>query len=388
MTSIPTTEQNISTSLATLESKLNQNSPLLDRAFLQVMSGLQGMTKTELYQFGIERAQQVLALNASEEDLDDIAKNYGITRKPAVTAVLTISVSGVNTTPVRITTTWIGQVNSIRYFQETAAVIGASPVPVDIYAEQAGVVGNMQVGDLVEIGATNPGIDPTATVSAIVTEGANKETDDELRIRILNEIQTVGGGSNLADIRSWGEEATNVKRCDPYTGRPPFSTSEPGYRTVFVEATESFDPDGIPSQPILDDVRDKITTDPDTGKARQALGSTDDTLGVEPITRILFYFTVAGLTVDPARLSDAQTDIDTALKEYARSLYPFIDGLDSEVFKNNVITSVAASNIVADVLKKYAGHAQAVNFGLSPGIFLPEYELNPGERAKGTVDFD
>lgn len=387
MTDIPTTQESIDAALATFESKLTQSSPLNDKAFLQVLAGLQGMTKTELYQYGIERVAQILALTATGSDLDDIAENYGLTRKVAVTAVLEGLVLGLVGETIPVTTTWIARTNNLRYFQETAETIPPGGATVDIYCEIAGVAGNLQIGDRLDIGSPITNVSVVCDITAITTPGSGRETDDELRIRVLDEIQTVGGGSNLADIRTWGQEVGNVERCYPYTGSPPFTSSTPGERTVYVQSTTAFDPDGIPSSSVLDDVRDSITTDPDTGKTRQALGSTDDTLGVLAITRTEFFFTVGGLTVDATQQDNAEADVETALDEYARGLTPWIDGLDPATTKNNVITSVSASEIVQDVMKKYGGYAQSVNFGLILGVFLLEYELNPGELAKATVNF-
>jgi uncharacterized phage protein gp47/JayE len=387
MTDIPTTQENIDAALAFLESNLAQTSPLLDKAFLQVLAALQGMTKTELYQYGIERVLQVLALTATGEDLDDIAKNYGLTRKAAVTAILNVAVTGTPGETIPITTTWIGRPNNLRYFQETSALIPAGAATFKVYCEFAGISGNLQVNDAMDIGGTLENVSPFARVYAIDTVGSNKETDDELRIRVLDEIQTVGGGSNSADIRTWGQEAANVLKVYPYTGSPPFASSTPGERTVYVETTTAFDPDGIPDAGVLAAVRTSITTDPDTGKSRQALGSTDDTLGVLAITRTEFFFTVGGVTVDPSVQAEAEADVETALDEYARSLRPWIDGLDPATTKSNVITSVSASEVVQDVMKKYGGYTQSVNFGIILGTFLLEYELNPGQLAKATVNF-
>ena len=96
----------------------------------------------------------------------------------------------------------------------------------------------------------------------------DRETDDAYRRRILDEIRTVGGGGNSADYRRWGEEVDGVARVFPYSGKPvdgSEGTSEVGDRTVYVEATEEYAANRWADAALLSDVRDAITTGPDTG---------------------------------------------------------------------------------------------------------------------------
>ena len=199
-----------------------------------------------------------------------------------------------------------------------------------------------------------------------------------------------GGGGNTADFRSWAQEVSGVFRAYPYSGLPygAAGTSSPADRTVYVEADTSIDPDGIAPSSLLDDVRDSITTDPDTNEARQPLGLTDDTLYVESITRISIYIEVRNLDVDVAIEAQVKSDIDDAVDEYLRSIAPFIPGLDVESEREDTITALVLSDIIQDILSSVGGSAEAVAFGLSFGTSLPTYTLNPGELCKsGGVNY-
>jgi len=158
--------------------------------------------------------------------------------------------------------------------------------------------------------------------------------------------------------------------------------SLPGDRTVFVEAVSSIDPDGIAPPALLASVRDNINTNPDTGRTRPPLGETDETLFVESIERTTFYFEVRDLVVDPAIQTQVESDIETALDEYAREMRPFITGLDFESDKNNTITDLTVSSVVQDIIEPVGGSAGTVGFGLVVGIFIPSYVLKQGEMAK------
>jgi len=394
---IPTVQENIDECLAFLEGELGQESAINNKSFLLVLSRLQGMIKSSLYLFSAEQIKRVLALTAEDGDLDAIGDQYDVNRKPAATAVLTIEVSGVPGTTIPITTTWRSDSNGMRYFQNLEYVVGGGgTVSVDVSAENIGVNGNLRINTVLNIGGTIDDIVPEAPVTAVAETGADAETNDDYRIRVLDELRTVGGGSNSADIRTWGQQTPNVKKIDPYTGdfRPPQPEepviANPGERTVFVEATESYDPDGIADQTLLDDVREMITTDPDTGRSRQALGSVDELLYVESITRLGFTLNLHKLNVDASKLDACKADIETAADEFLRDFVSHVDGLDPPGFRNNIITSVAVSEIVQDIVESYQGSVDRIEVfnDLQPGFPIGNYKVGPGERAKGSVVYD
>jgi hypothetical protein len=91
-------------------------------------------------------------------------------------------------------------------------------------------------------------------------------------------------------------------------------TSAPGDRTVYVEVDTTIDPDGIPPDTIIEEVRDTINTDPDTGIARPSLGDTDETLFVEPIARTAFFVEIRNLSISAAQEASTKTSIETALR--------------------------------------------------------------------------
>jgi hypothetical protein len=159
--------------------------------------------------------------------------------------------------------------------------------------------------------------------------------------------------------------------------------SYPPDRTVYIEAETSVDPDGIAPQSLLDDVRDEINYDPDTGRSRPPLGLTNSTLYVESIYRTAFYVQIEGINVDSDLLADAQSDISDALDLYFAEIAPFIDGVDVVNERNDTITDLTLSDIVQDVLQSYGGSAKTVSFDLSGTNYNQgTYTLEPGELAE------
>jgi len=384
---IPTTQEIIDNSLSDLESNLDQTSPLNDKAFLRVLAGSLGLSMTGLYKYGVQRAAQNLAISATGEDLEKIGRNFGIIKKQATAAVIKILASG--RTPGTVLPAglaYIARANGIRYFSNVDITIpSVHKIVFNITAATPGSVGNITtLGSVFDLGQVIPGATETASWRELVAPGIEKEEEEDYRIRVLDEIRTVGGGSNSADYRRWSQEVPGVKRAFPFTGKPftDVHPDVPGDRTVYIECVASVEPDGIAPATMLDAVRLSITTDPDTGEDRQCLGSTDSTLYINAITRKEFIFEIRGLHVDANLEAAAKTDLETELDNYVRSIRCYVDGLDSDVDKNNTLTSVGASRTINDVLRSYGGYADAVGFGVSPGSYLGSYTVNPGEAAK------
>jgi hypothetical protein len=255
---------------------------------------------------------------------------------------------------------------------------------ISVTAQETGTIGNLNNGETLTIGTQVAGAETVATVTDTTTTGADEETDDNYRTRILDVIRAPGGGGNAADYRNWSQEVEGVKRAYPYAGVPTSLsiTSSPPDRTVYVEADTSIEADGIAPQSLLDDVRESITTDPETGFARQPLGLTDDTLYVESITRTSFFVQITGLVVDSTIEASVKAEIETQLKNYFRTISPFVDGVDAVTDRNDLITDLTVGDVVQDVLKANGGSAQAIQFDITQGGSLPEYQLGQGETAK------
>lgn len=391
---LPTTQEQFDTFLANLESRLNQTSPLSDKAFNRVLSIAMAISATSLGNYAAGQVKQVLAITASREGLIILGNEYGIIIKAAESTVLTATLPGVDTTIISQTIDFIGDANGVRYFLNSSYTIGAvtpGVAEMTMTAETPGVVGNLQVGDTLSITTQVSGAETVATVAvitgetvAILNTGAEAESTKAYRIRVLDAIRSTCGGGNAADYRIWSQEVAGVARAYPFAGKPVelLLESTPPDRTVYIQADTSIDPDGIAPQSLLDEVRDTITTDPVTGLARQPLGITDDTLYVESISRTEFFVQITNLSVSDDLVSKAKSEIEDALTAYFLTIAPFVDGLDSTLDRNDKITDLTVSNVVQDVLSANGGTANSVAFSTVLGGSIPEYQLSPGELSK------
>lgn len=384
---IPTTQQIKDQSKANYEAELNQTAPPVDKSYLNVQAAIDALNITPLYKFAADAVIQNLALTATSESLDLLGREYGIIRKPSEAAILDISLPATNGTVIQASNSFVGNSNGERYFPDSSVTAAADSADLTVTAENVGVAGNLNVSEEMTISTQVPGAETTATITAIVNTGAEKETDDVYRIRILDEIRSQGGGGNTADYRRWAQEVAGVTRAYPYSGNPTDlaendGSSFPSQRTIYIQADTSIDIDGIAPQSLLDEVRESITANPDTGVARQPLGLTDETLFVESIIRTSFFTEIRGLDVSVDQEAQVISDIDSALTLYFAGLTPFVDGLDPVFTRNDLITDLTVSDIVQDVLSAAGGSATGVGFGIAPDTFLPSYRLSPGELAK------
>ena len=382
--SIPTTSEIRSEILTKISSAINQDIPALEKSFIRVLATTLSLVITPIYKYATERARQNLALTATNSGLDLIGQNFGVDRNAGTPAVVTVDVTGQDGYTIPITIPWIGDSNNVTYYPEEAHTFSGTTGQINLVADETGDTGNAVSGDSFTLSTPVAGVDSTATYYSMDTNGADRETDDDYRRRVLDEIRTVGGGGNSADYRRWGGETDGVYRVFPYSGSPEGEDEEIGNRTVYVEAdTTVTNPDGTADPTLLAAVRSSITTDPDTGLERVPLGLTDATLFVESIERTGFYVDIGGLTTPSGVTAQVQSDVEDAIDEFLRSTAPFITGLDSEIDKNDVISTIAVSEVVQGILKVNASTAESIIVSETDGgADLGVYTLGQGELAK------
>jgi hypothetical protein len=396
---IPTTKEIKDRNLANLESNLGQTAPVTYKAFLRVLAAMEAMGQTELYKYAAERTKQNLALTASGADLDTIGAEFGIIRKAAEAAILTITLPAVNGTVIPATVDYVGTLNNVRYIPTASVVASGGVATSNVVAQTLGVLGNLQVSDTMTIGTQIAGAETVATVITVVNVGAEEETDDVYRLRILFAIRSTAGGGNATDHKIWAEEVAGVARAFPYTGEPDGSppgisaSSVPGSRTVFIEADASIDPDGIPPAALLDEVRDTINTDPVTGKSRPPLGLEDSTLYVEAITRTEIFILITNFDPGTGVEATIKAEIETALTQYFLGIVMFVPAVDLPQDRNDLITKLTLSDVVQDILTANNASAELIEFGLTTGVGTPldSYQLVEGELVKlgatGGIDY-
>lgn len=131
------------------------------------------------------------------EYLDRVVADYGITRKSATYAVRKVE----TTASVSIGTRW--GISGTTY---TITKLLSSNV-YSAVCEQSGEIGNLYAGTLENIDNVN-GV--AATLTDIITSGADEETDDNLRARFYTQIQAPSTSGNADNYREWALKVSGV----------------------------------------------------------------------------------------------------------------------------------------------------------------------------------
>jgi hypothetical protein len=385
--SVPTTKEQAATNLANFEASVNQTAPLAEKSFLRTLSAQEAMMQTGMYKLGTDAAKQNLALTATEEDLKNLGLEYGVEYKNATATVLAIQAPASPATTVTTDNAFVGDSNGVRYTVDANGSEAGGVIDLSVTAEVGGTVGNLSAPsgftqETLTIQTPVAGVNNLWTVESVTTEGTDDEDIEVYRSRVLSEIRTVGGGGNAADYKRWAELPESVLRAYPYAGNPiSVESSVPGERTVYIETPTSLEPDGIPTQAILDDVRDSITTNEDTGLANQPLGLVDSTLYVEAIIRTPFTVLIPNLVIDASKQSAMEAEMLVDLDVHFRSLLMFVDGIDPQIERNDTITASTVNVPVQGVLTKYGATSTQISV-IGPAGTIIEYLLAQGEMAK------
>jgi hypothetical protein len=383
----PTTKELTDQNIAVYENKLNQTVPPVEKSFVKVTSVNQAIIGKMLYIYGQDAIKQALVITAT--DLEKLkteqGSQYNVIYRNEVATILSATIPGTDGTTINAGTDFKGDSNGLTYYSQTSQTVAAGISTLSLKCRTPGVSGNLNNGETLTIVTQIAGLTQIATITATTTTGAEAETLESYKTRILDVIRSKGGGANLADYRIWGQEVTGVERIYPYSGDPEDPTRPPPHRTLYVECEPSIEPDGIAPPALLDQVRDSVTTDPTTGIARQPLGLTNDTLIIRPISVTGFYVEVRGLYVPLGDMAEQQQNIETALDLFFESVQPYIDGLDPLFLRRDKITDIEISAVVQSALTSAGASCNGVGFGLSAGVFITEYNMKPGEEAKLAV---
>lgn len=381
---IPTTQENYDRCRNSIQSKLNQDVPENDVAFVNALSFAASALVTGLYKVLVRGAKQNLAITATGTDLSTLGKNFEVPRKGGTPYSFRCTVPSNGTDTVPPGSRWTGDSNGQTYVV-TASTADAPSLTTtfDCNAVISGTPGLLNVSDLLSPTVTHPGITGAkAQVSSILVEGVNQEEQEEYRTRVLAAERSTGGGVNSYDIRRWGEAVDGVSGIYPYSGWIESGIPVvPGDRTVFVES--SSDPNGYADDALLDDVRTALFTDPETGLSRHTMGLSEETTLVKSITRTSIYITVFGVAdISSDSLTAAKLEIENEMDLYFRAMFPYIDGLDVGIDRNDTVTKLSIARQIQDILMSYGGYATNIEFGISRGSSLNSYKMDKGEKLK------
>ncbi len=164
-------------------------------------------------------ARQLLPDTAEIEWLDRhgdiwlVNADGSLGRKSATLAFGTVTLTGINGTVVPSGTQLTGI--DVDYETIEQITIGLAETNVAVRALTGGANGNLDEGDTISLTNAPPDVDSKATV-VTMEGGADEETDDLLRARILFRIRNPPMGGDAADYVAWTMAIPGVTRAWSY----------------------------------------------------------------------------------------------------------------------------------------------------------------------------
>lgn len=388
----PTTAEINANIIAQLEASLNQTIPLLPKSFLRVLAKALAGVFILLYKYGGFTFLNIFVQTASDQDtvvngetinpLKFWGRLIGVGDPVAATnAELLIDITVTNQTGFLPSGTQLVNANNgVTYITIGSVLLNTAIVQATIRAVSdqaggggAGVIGNLDPGDIVTFANPLANVDRSAVVDSQVVTGANGESTEAYRQRIIDRFQKRPQGGAYADYEEWSEEVAGILNAYPYT------SDCPGQVDVFVEATvaSSGSSDGIPTAAQLQAVLDSIELDQNGIPTRRPANALANTF---PIIRTGFDVRVTGLLVD--NLAQVQADIIEAVEEYFLNREPFIEGL-SILPRRDRITRSAVGGVVDDIVSAAGGVFSAVILTQS-SVNVELFALGIGEKSKAS----
>jgi uncharacterized phage protein gp47/JayE len=243
----PTLQTLVARACADIESRIKTGRAnfvlFVRRQLLAVLARMSAGLAHGLYGFLSWLALQIMPDTAEAEHLDRWASIWGVYRKPATYAggvTLRRGTAGV----VIPEGTIFQRQDGIQYACSEAALIGQY-VPgealVTVLALEPGTAGNAPDLTPLQLSAPILGLEAQGAASGNITGGADEETDDSLRARLLARIRRPPRGGAAHDYIYWALEVPGVTRawCYPLVHGPS---------TVVVRfMMDDAYPDGIPA---------------------------------------------------------------------------------------------------------------------------------------------
>lgn len=156
-------------------------------------------------------ANQILPITASGADLEKHASFWLKSgRKSAVKAVGMIEVQG-KAGVIIPSGTFFQRADGTRYLATAETECTGDKQNIQVECEQEGQGGNAKADDVLNIQSPIFGVQSQAKVVNI-SGGADLESDEDLRLRILNRIQQPPHGGSKNDYVQWGLEVEGVSK--------------------------------------------------------------------------------------------------------------------------------------------------------------------------------
>lgn len=332
---IPTTTEIYNRVLLDITGKINQGVPSLPLAFVRLLSkAIAGVSYLKLKSI-LWVYKQIFPSTAEYSTLKLMGAIVNLVPNPAVAAVLLCTIPGVTGQWVYADELFIGQ-NGIVYKVTTSTeIIAGEATDVPLLALTVGEIGNLEIGEILDIQQTNLSLTGTAEVTSISTTGSEEESEASFAAKVIARYKRRITGGSPADYYFWGIEAPNFDWIGVYG-----TVGSPSVITIYGHVDNQTD--GIPTSPQLVSLEYYLTYNPETGKLHRK--PQNDTLDINPVTVASYDLE---FTIQDGNLT-LKTAIEIAVREYVPTLRPYIEGISD--LRINILAAVKLAAIANDVI--------------------------------------
>ncbi|HEY9105213.1 MAG TPA: baseplate J/gp47 family protein [Roseateles sp.] len=240
---------------ADIEAGLPGADARLRRSNLAVIASMHAAGFHSLYGYLDWLALQLMVDTAETVFLDRYAGIWGVLRVPASFAAGPVAVTGTSGVTVPAGTQ-LQRSDGVGYTTTADITLASGAAELPVAALVAGAAGNADAGTRMAFVAPVSGVNSSAVVAAAgLTQGADRESDEALRGRVLARIQQPPMGGAKSDYEAWALEVPGVTRAWVYP-------LENGPGTVVVRFVRDGDASLIPDstevaavQAYIDDLR-------------------------------------------------------------------------------------------------------------------------------------
>ncbi len=234
--------------VADIETTL-ETGPTLRRSVLQALAGALAGAAAAAHGHIDWVARQIMPDTSDGEYLERQAELYGVARKPGTYASGKVTMTGANGTVVPLGT--IVQLGPVQYGTTAEGVVVAGTLSVAVEALEPGTAGNLSPAVSLVLLRPVAGMHQGATVGvAGLSGGDDPESDESLRARLLERMQSPPRGGVAADYVAWAKEVAGVTRAWAIPNHQGVGT----VGLTFVRDKDSGE-DEIPNQAEVDEVQ-------------------------------------------------------------------------------------------------------------------------------------
>lgn len=164
-------------------------------------------------------SRQILVHTAEGQWLEKHAYDYGMARLPATYARGTVTLAGSNGTTVTAGLV-LQRSDGVRYTLASSGTVSGGVLDVEAVCQTPGKAGNAASGTVMALTGPFPGLQLEHTVASEgIGAGADQESDESLRERVLFRKRMPPRGGAIHDYVAWTREVNGVTRVfvDPVT---------------------------------------------------------------------------------------------------------------------------------------------------------------------------